>query len=507
MRTVTQYAFDASCSSNQMADDLYSQCNRAVDVWLHAKGNYDSGSGVVTMDDGRRADCTLVALDTAEGKTSTWRLNEPTTGGIFETRIQIGIHSKTVVVACRLSIGNSGNILAPHSFSARCPKVIRNLLLLNPHWKVGGTLITPKPIRYVTADEGRVLVDLLLSRDRALPIIVVARSDGLLLHPDIIDKLSADIAGLGIVADVDLEASRNITRDLGKELSCFDGGIRIYWPHLNLRSTPWEHPLWTSRRLLNGVTGTALAAQRIRNTIRKRIFAVSTYAIRLPDIFDRVEALYSRTQIEVKVQKALKAASLEEVAEAYAQDNDNLRRLLADERSANQLLRQELYKLQYARAWADRDDEVTPETEAPPSSVKEAVERSRRIHAAEITFGDNVSDGLDSLSPEAGPPEKIFEYLDYLAEMAKALRAGPLGVSQIGWLNQWGVKASNESETVVNSKDETRRRTWHDGRGLRVFEMHLKPNDATSPDLCARIYFEWDAVTEKIIVGWVGRHP
>jgi len=37
--------------------------------------------------------------------------------------------------------------------------------------------------------------------------------------------------------------------------------------------------------------------------------------------------------------------------------------------------------------------------------------------------------------------------------------------------------------------------------------MHLKPNDALSPDRCVRIYFDWDDATRQVIVGWVGRHP
>lgn len=51
-------------------------------------------------------------------------------------------------------------------------------------------------------------------------------------------------------------------------------------------------------------------------------------------------------------------------------------------------------------------------------------------------------------------------------------------------------------------------RPWDDGNGQRkVFDWHLKPSDATAPDRCVRIYFEYDENRRKTVVGWVGRHP
>jgi hypothetical protein len=69
------------------------------------------------------------------------------------------------------------------------------------------------------------------------------------------------------------------------------------------------------------------------------------------------------------------------------------------------------------------------------------------------------------------------------------------------------VNASGESETVKNSASERRKRTWHDGTAAREFDLHLKPTDATHPDRCVRIYFDYDEERELGVIGWVGRHP
>ena len=507
MRTVAQYAFESAAADDVATIRLFDKARQTVTNWLDKKGALNAAPEKIVLKDGRQADYFHRQVSIKEGDTDLWFIMEPLLGGYFETTIQLGRKENRVIAACGLTVGYAGNFVAPVFFNARCPKVIRDLLALDCEWYVGQTVIPKGPFCFSSEEEGRSLVDLLLSPTRNLPIITITHAGGVLLHPDVVNKMFADLAGLALVAEVQDTASRILTRDLGRELSCFNGGIRIYWPHLSLSSDPRDHPLWTSERLLKGVTGTALASQRIRTTIRNRLFAISAYAIHPSMFFDAIDFLNSQYERESQIRKAVEKADLKELLEVYVKDNNDLIKQLADEKSNNQLLRQDLYRLQHSRAWSSSEDEVLPDTEDPPTTVSEAVERSRKIHAMEITFGSDVERGVKSLAPDAGPPSKVFEYLDYLAEMAKALRAGPLGDSQFNWLRQWGVKVSSESETVVNSKDETARRTWNDGRGQRVFETHLKPSDATSPDRCVRIYYAWDEASEKVIVGWVGRHP
>jgi len=66
---------------------------------------------------------------------------------------------------------------------------------------------------------------------------------------------------------------------------------------------------------------------------------------------------------------------------------------------------------------------------------------------------------------------------------------------------------ATESDTIRNNKDQMKRRSWHDGLISREFELHMKPSDATSPNRCVRIYFDWDQGRQKVVIGWIGRKP
>ena len=91
--------------------------------------------------------------------------------------------------------------------------------------------------------------------------------------------------------------------------------------------------------------------------------------------------------------------------------------------------------------------------------------------------------------------------------MTRQRVSGTLGRNPADWFLERGIKASTESDTIRRSQVEMQRRTWHDGSGRRKFEMHLKPNEGTSPDRCVRIYFDFDAGIGRTVVGWIGRHP
>jgi hypothetical protein len=66
--------------------------------------------------------------------------------------------------------------------------------------------------------------------------------------------------------------------------------------------------------------------------------------------------------------------------------------------------------------------------------------------------------------------------------------------------------AAMESETVMNSKGNRKARTFsYDGKDVEMFR-HLKIGIVDSVYETIRIHFHWDGKTEKIIIGYCGRH-
>ncbi len=507
MRTLAQYAFEANSQDASAAETLFRKVAGLVEKWLHAKGDTDAASKTIALDDGRTGQLEVKVLSSSIGSTSHWAISEPSSGGIFTTSIATALSGRSVFISCNLSGGFSVNVVAPVGFDARCPQVVRDIIELSKDWRVGETTVASKATVFSDEGGGESLQRLLLSHDRSLPVIAISRSQGFLLHPDIAERMARDLAGLAIVVELGEKASWVLTRDLGKTYSCFNGGIRVYWPGFEKTAAPLRHPLWTSQRLMRDVPTTEAASTRIRNVLRRKIFATSAFAVQVPHVFERIELQHQKETLETRIREAVDTSDYKQLSELYEVENADLRKKLIDEKKITQQLREDLYRLQTTQAWTNQEDDVVPVTETPPATVEEAVQRARKVFAAELTFGNDVEEGTRTIALDAGPPDKIYDYLQHLAELAKALRAGPLGDTTLNWLRLWGIQASNESETITNTKDEMRKRTWHDGRADRQFEMHLKPAEATSPDRCVRIYFDWDKATEKVVVGWVGKHP
>ena len=506
VRTVAQYVFEGATNSAEQADKLHAEASKAVATWLKGKGAIGEGASKLTLPDGRSANYEATRTSCKLGTVSKWSFGKkPVNQGSPPILPWLDQARKSPSHAPYPQ--GSTPALSLRLVHRQVPDCDRHLLQLAPGWRVGTTTVPCTPLNFAGEAQAPNLVSLLFSADRALPIVVASRYDGFLLHPMLITQLAIDLCGLAIVADLDDKAAWAMTLQLGKEWSCYNGAIRIYWPRLDTKQPPRNHPLWTSERLMYHAADTEFASRRIRDIIRKRLFSVSSFALEQPPIFDRLEDETAKEAIQEKLTFATNANDYKTFAEDYAQENDTLRFQLRQVRDYIKQLRQVLYQLHFAREWADAGEEVAPEEATPPDSVQDAVTQARRSYAQQLTFGDDVESSITALAPNAGPPEKILDYLRILASLVDARREGQLGETMIQWLRNHGAASSNESDTIQNNRGEMQRRTWHDGRAQRKFEMHLKPAEATSPDRCVRIYFDWDKASAKAVVGWVGRHP
>ena len=141
------------------------------------------------------------------------------------------------------------------------------------------------------------------------------------------------------------------------------------------------------------------------------------------------------------------------------------------------------------------------------ATVAAAVQAAMTKYGNELAFGADVEKGVAHLHPKAGPPEKVYDKLEGLAKMVQVRRAGLLNAGMVGYLNQNGLRCSEESASVRRSFDGRRKRTFHDGEKRTFFAPHVKVSDGTRPDRCVRIYFDWREARQVAVVGWVGRHP
>jgi len=507
MRMVARYAFDLRAADVNAAS-VWDSVQQRVENWLNSKGSRHEADDVtcLALSDGRTGILNVTHLVGGDGEARTWILDEPTDGGTFRTTLALGRNAETIAVTCALEAGSPVSVLAPVFFEARCPQVIRDIVEQGAPWSIRGMRVLAKPLRFDHESGGDELGALIRSEERSLPLVVISEDQGLVLYPGIVEALARDLAAVAVVAASTTSASWRLTNTLGVDWSCYSGAIRLYWPMSATGDAPFRHPLWTSRRLLEGVPDTAEAARRIRTQLRRKILGLSTLTMRRHPVFDDVERSHRAQMLEIRRKEAV---SQQELLKLYEGDNDRLD-------SENRTLKEKVAQLEVDLAntkaileWAKKesDEEISPDEEVPPATVEAAVEKAKKKYGSFLEFGDNVDAGIVSLAEAAGPPDKVLDYLRGLADLAAALRRGAIGATKVKWLEDRGFHVSGESDTIKNSKAEMKLRTWHYGLKRREFELHMKPSEATSPDRCVKIYFDWDQDLAKVVVGWIGRKP
>ena len=399
----------------------------------------------------------------------------------------------------------------------RCPDVVRSVLAIGDEWKFGETLLRTQAFRFRGANGSRVLQSVIWNADRNLPLVCVSEDDDGPLTADFSTRMAADLSGLSIVAHIDRDCAWRLTQDRTREWSCYSGAVRLYWPMVADDADPQRHPLWTKSALLQRSPAPDDASVQIRRQLRRRILGLSAFSVNEPRELRQIREEAIARQINQERRQLADQSEWPLLADHYAKDNDRLQEVNRGLQDAirgleadNVDLRNQLTHAHEALRWRPEgyeEPDVEPEEVMPPDTVTEAVERATEDFVDTVIFGGHVADGVEGLATDAGPPEKIYRYLAGLSDLAQARRRGPLGMDQIRWLNDKGITASSESETVLNSQREMRRRTWDAPGGARTFDAHLKPSDGTHPDRCVRIYFDFDEGSQRVVVGWVGRHP
>lgn len=518
MRKVAGYRLDTGCSPGDRETRM-DRIAREVTDWLRSKGTIHEGENAASLELARGgfADLHIESIEIEDGALRAWALMEFDEERQFRTVVQVAGLGEHISLRCVLEVGGFGDIISPLSFDARTPHVIRRLLNLEGmEWTLGAEPILNRKRSFTDRAEGDEFARLVWANERSYPVVAVSQDQGMTLHPDIGDMLAYDLAGLAIVAQLGSAASWRLTEVKSREWSVYGGAIRLYWPRPTERDNPFAHPLWTPRRLLSGVGSVNEAVERIRRQLRRKVLGASAFSMQEPEIHRNVRRTARREELEELKRRAEEEGGHKEVAEElFAQ----LLEVQEERDSQDEYIRdleEQRRNLQEALRWhpptdaisGGEVDEVAPETESPPVTIEEAVSRATERFGTKLTFGEDVKRGVATLSPDAGPPEKVLTYLEHLNELAHVLSQGPLGESVGEWLQKRGVSSSSETQLTKNSEQERLKRTWGDGEGGRqYFDFHLKPNESTSPDRCVRIYCDVDGGTGKVLVGWVGRHP
>ena len=131
-----------------------------------------------------------------------------------------------------------------------------------------------------------------------------------------------------------------------------------------------------------------------------------------------------------------------------------------------------------------------------------------------VLFGKDVQEGIKTIRDSAGPPDRVFAYLETLKDFCIYKRCYNSVFSDMFILQSFGCICSYENKNIFNDEKAKRERMFDNGNNEReLFNLHLKPNTFTiaeeqeRKERTVRIYISWNEIQKKVIVGWIGKHP
>jgi len=148
------------------------------------------------------------------------------------------------------------------------------------------------------------------------------------------------------------------------------------------------------------------------------------------------------------------------------------------------------------------------------ATVRDAVNKAQELFSPKyIIFGADVEKGLDTIDVSAGPPDKIFSYLETLVDFCICKSLGEQKFEDDFILKVLGCWCTFEKSEHMENEKVKADRLFDNGFGeKKVFDLHLKPstysmyNDIGTQRKTVRIHIDWDSANKKVVVGWIGKH-
>ncbi|MDQ4144820.1 MAG: hypothetical protein M3198_13995, partial [Actinomycetota bacterium] len=425
--------------------------------------------------------------------------------------VKVAQENDTAWVGVRLALRPLGHQIGRVRFRVVPPPLVgvlvRELDVVEDGWA-----ITSEPA-YATDREGvSQLVDLLLDPSRRLPVLVL--SAGKVYDPEgdsyrdqplvDADAVAGALAGLAHVVVLEPTSISFLLTDMvGRDLSVFGGAVRLYWPGLDHRSDPRDHPLWLPARLAEPRN------QPVEDMLLRRIGPAATFRLSTAAFEARLRAAaeaHRRAEIAALWERA-KDASLapewqQELERAWA-ENERLRRENAELVTQLEVAHDNLRAMTVHGANADQEpgDGGEDDVAVEPRSVGEAVEwaAARCPHLV-------VLDEARASARRAAyrQPGRAWRALVAMEEVAAAWSDGGLSSSFYEAFAEGGFNfAANVSPTALGKHRQDYERTYEGEKIL--LGPHLRMG-AGSPEACCRIYFYLDEAKRHFVVGHVGNH-
>ncbi|MFT9366324.1 MAG: hypothetical protein ABF572_12325 [Gluconobacter sp.] len=421
----------------------------------------------------------------------------------WANEVRVGQFGDRCGVEHLISIESVEYSVAPAKLTLGSPRVVRDICKRFPTY-VGQMQIGAEP--YTLGQDGlNDLLALLQTDLRRLPVVFLSPyARGELNKVDPV-KLARNLAGVAVVVQVENpELTWDFADEVGRQLACFNGAARIYWPGFSMDSDVRNHRLFLGAWIEQ--VGPVMAARAIERTI----FAVAAFRYapdsRIADLIRRTE---SAERQRLLVEKRETGDNFWADYERDLKQLDDAQNRVAELERENANLRanQQVFFAVGPGGSTDDLEQSDELDELSFSSVSEAVQvAATRLKNVEL-LGTAIS------AADASPfkrPYDIFKALTDLDEIVEAWRENREQKGNGGDLLQhlrdrgWGKRSSMHISSTTRGKFGSDYEFEYQGK-RQPFEPHITLGSG-DPNSCASIHFIFDQERLKMVVAHIGKH-
>ncbi|MBB4120140.1 hypothetical protein [Martelella radicis] len=466
--------------------------------------NFDPGSPepVMALPKGHDLSSSLFQDGDERAVRIRWVLpHDQDTGLRWLNEIRIGQFGDRCGVEHLISIESVEYSVSPARLAFGSPRVVRDICSRSPAF-VGDMQIQAEPytLRRESLQDFLILLN---SELRKLPIVLLspyARGD---VNQIDAQKLARNLAGVAVVVWIDdPELTWDFVDEVGRELSCFNGAARIYWPGFSKESSPRSH------RLFLGSWIDQVGSNFASRAIEQPIFAVTAFRYipdpRIADLIRRVEAAERQRLFSEK----------RETGENFWADYErDLKRLDLAEQKIEQLEAENANLKANQQVFFSLEDGPGDKLDSGGDDIVSFRSVAEATQAAAQDF-DNLEILPSALSSaENFPfqrPDDIYRALNDLSEIVEDWERNRREKGSGGDLLQhlrnrgWGKRSSMHISDTTKGKYKANYEFEYLGK-KELFEPHITIG-AGDTNSCASIHFLFDSVRKKMAIGHVGRH-
>jgi hypothetical protein len=442
----------------------------------------------------------------------------------WHVNASISMTQGIVEVAMTVSRAAGSFRLPPKSLLLGRPRIVRDLLVAE-RCSISNFPIGITPLLIKEAEIADFVENLLCSSNRTLPVLLISPNSDSSFQADPGD-LADKLAGLCTVVALGTQAATHkLTYLVGRELSCFNGAARLYWPGLSPKSNPWQHPLFLpaaieryeqARARFHGEIianiSAALSLRALQGSVTRQASVAFAKARR--DEIEDIKHRYEKGLTDYKEFEGV-LRLVEEERDAYKEELEKAKNradLLLGELEAKTLELEEVKKNwrvyeDFERGALESAGLSSDEEELVFSSVEDAVAIARD------QFGDNI-EILDSAIESAADcpfqnPCQVYKTLQAVNEVAdiwkKSLETKTsMGGGLVDAFRLKGIDFKKEISQTCRTKFEKDYTFSYGGKKL-IFEQHITGGSG-NPNSCFSVHMLFDKDVKKVIVAHVGKH-